>query len=453
MSRSNRRTVLIAIAGAAGAYYGGSSTWNRTGSEDARADASTTTDDESDTDVTPNGNYSSEEEMGVEGDANEEDDPGADGDGAEGDGENEADENAVVGSGWSSYRYAEGNTAFASTVSGPTDGVEVSWSIEDVRGPVVALGDTVYGGGDRLLALDSTTGENRWSVPSGETGEPRFYTPAVIDGTVYAASARDGVYALDAQTGDQRWHTRAPTGANTATPVTLADGRVFVVWHAATVDEVESLRGDLLVAYDAETGEEEWRAFGGEYDYHGGRAPGVAVSGETVFFAADGLRALDAETGTERWQYPGWFKRTGAPAVTVGTVYVGDGWPSGTFCAVDAATGEERWTYRTDAEVVWSAPAVAEGVVYVGVTDEADPDRTHLLALDGADGFERWKANDPGTGPARSPAVADAVYGSGYAIDPVDGAVLWYHDDFDVSPALADGAVFLGGTKLTSESG
>ncbi len=61
-------------------------------------------------------------------------------------------------------------------------------------GPVtVADGVVYYGAGDgRLYALDADGGDRRWRVGEELTG---FWTPAVVDGTVYVASGR-GLVAL-----------------------------------------------------------------------------------------------------------------------------------------------------------------------------------------------------------------------------------------------------------------
>ena len=67
------------------------------------------------------------------------------------------------------------------------------------------------------------------------------------------------------------------------------------------------------------------------------------------------------------WSFP-----TGAPviysspAVADGVVYVGS--QDGNVYALDAATGTEAWSFATGGAVD-SAPAVADGVVYVGSND------------------------------------------------------------------------------------
>ena len=56
-----------------------------------------------------------------------------------------------------------------------------------------------------------------------------------------------------------------------------------------------------------------------------------------------------------------------APAVADGVVYVGSG--NNNVYALDAATGAQAWSFPTGAPVTFSSPAVADGVVYVGSND------------------------------------------------------------------------------------
>lgn len=65
-----------------------------------------------------------------------------------------------------------------------------------------------------------------------------------------------------------------------------------------------------------------------------------------------------------------WQRATGggfsAPAVVNGVVYVGSGTPN--VYALNASSGAKLWSYKTG-EFVASSPAVANGVVYVGSED------------------------------------------------------------------------------------
>jgi outer membrane protein assembly factor BamB len=84
--------------------------------------------------------------------------------------------------------------------------------------------------------------------------------------------------------------------------------------------------------------------------------------------AADGHELERAGCGGSKQR---WAFRTGGsvfstPAVADGVVYVGS--DDNHLYAVDAVTGKKRWAFRTGSGVE-SSPAVVGGVVYVGSKD------------------------------------------------------------------------------------
>lgn len=114
-----------------------------------------------------------------------------------------------------------------------------------------------------------------------------------------------------------------------------------------------------------------------------------------------------------------------------------------------------RWQFAAGGDVL-SSPAVVESVVYVG-TSVLEGDGT-LYALDAATGTERWRfATGERIG---SPAVADgAVYVGGkdgnlYALDGATGTERWrlYIGDYIVisSPPVVDGIVYVGSASPMS---
>ena len=68
-------------------------------------------------------------------------------------------------------------------------------------------------------------------------------------------------------------------------------------------------------------------------------------------------------------------------------VYVGVYGPSCNVFALDASTGAVRWSFSTGADIgdyVYSSPAVAKGVVYVGCLDG------NVYALNASTGAKLW---------------------------------------------------------------
>jgi eukaryotic-like serine/threonine-protein kinase len=162
--------------------------------------------------------------------------------------------------------FVEGDTVYVSTgfdggrifaLDAAT--AEVRWSVEDrenpVTGPVLANGllYVPYTSGD-MVAYDPATGDERWRTMAGlrdEEGDmnPRPGLPMVAEGVLYTSSngfAGANTVALDAATGEELWSV--PTGDFSAGAPLLFEGVLLV----------GSDTGDLL-ALDPATGAELWR--------------------------------------------------------------------------------------------------------------------------------------------------------------------------------------------------
>lgn len=132
-----------------------------------------------------------------------------------------------------------------------------------------------------------------------------------------------------------------------------------------------------------------------------------------------------------------------SPAVAEGKVYVGSS--DNNVYAIDAETGNRVWNYTTGGWVD-SSPAVADGGVFVGSWDGI------LYALDAETGNLVWKYTT-GDAIVSSPSVADGKVfvgssdGKFYALDAETGNLVWWYtvgDYIDSSPAVVDGKVFFG---------
>lgn len=192
----------------------------------------------------------------------------------------------------------------------------------------------------------------------------------------------------------------------------------------------------------------------------------VVVDG-TVYAPGSGdpgyIHALDAEAGEEVWRFEPAGYATSAPAVADGVLYVGT-WGK-KFYALDAETGDELWSVEVGHRFGSSSPVVHGGTVYVGTTgdgpmvvggpeDEEEFEACALLALDAETGDERWRYDDFGEKDRidSSPAVADGrVYFGGEsavrALDAGSGAVAWTREISthpQSSPTVGDGVVYYG---------
>jgi eukaryotic-like serine/threonine-protein kinase len=149
------------------------------------------------------------------------------------------------------------------------------------------------------------------------------------------------------------------------------------------------------------------------------------------------------ETGDRVWS---------SPAVANGLVYVGTatfiGSPAGALHALDAASGQERWRFDTEGFSMSASPAVVDGVVYAA----ADNSYTGFAyALDAQTGQERWRTE---IGPDRTwdgPIVADGLVhlcteSAVVTLDAATGAERW---SLPLTPllcrnlAVADGVLYV----------
>lgn len=293
-----------------------------------------------------------------------------------------------------------------------------------------------YGG---LHALDAETGEVAWSrTERGWNGSPLY-----VDGTLYVTDApyEDDatIHALDPSTGEVRWSTGDSYGSRF---VGVADGTLYGT--RTYTDE-----GNELAAWSADDGSLEWTT-----SIEDGVSFGdAAVVGDTIYQShgpwhgdqerPNQVRALSAADGSTRWRTTLTADgedpepNVSAPAVADGTVYVHVGPrtsrdqhershdPLSTVYALDAETGDVEWTYDTPT-VLRGDPSVAGDTVYVG---------GHAV--------QKKEKQGPST-VRRYPTV--------YALAAGDGSVRWSYllreesDDIAMAmtPAVADGRVYAG---------
>lgn len=226
-----------------------------------------------------------------------------------------------------------------------------------------------------LLALDASTGEERWRYDDFEKKDRIESSPAIADGRVHFGAERT-VYALDAATGDVLWTRDLPV--HTESSPAVVDGVVYYGGHGSRESETPS----RVWALDVTSGETLWTA--GIDD--GGLRTSPAVADGTVYVPASSRRtctmdecsgvtrgrlyALDAASGDRQWTAEIRTDTRSSPAVVDGVVYVGcrDGLSAVT------TDGENAWRVpfegdRGDAPYVKSSPAVANGHVFIGASD------------------------------------------------------------------------------------
>jgi outer membrane protein assembly factor BamB len=289
-----------------------------------------------------------------------------------------------------------------------TDEIDVGQGI-GVGGPAVA-GDLVFAASDlgSLFAVEVTSGQERWSYGFGSA----IGSPVVVNGTVYAVSNNGYLEVLDGGTGARYWGRKVstanvlngPSVANGIVYLGADDGTLYALYATGLKDRWQFATGFPLVQIPA-------------------IADGVVYVGARSDATHKGvLIAVDAESGEELWRFQTADEAyLTDPAIGAGVVCVGS--YDGTVYCLDQATGTLKWSYATDqGEPIVAAPAIAGEILYV-----AGQDRT-IYALDVATGAELWRFGVDG-GVSYGPTVSGGIVyvgtdaGSVYAIgEPIAGA-------------------------------
>ena len=183
-----------------------------------------------------------------------------------------------------------------------------------------------------------------------------------------------------------------------------------------------------------------------EYDvgYTGVSSSPVVANGIAYFGSFDkNLYAVNATTGVLLWKYQMPNLIFHAPAVPNGLLYVGPlNFDSPNFFALKASTGDLVWS-REVGDTPGSSPTVLNGVVYVAVS-------AAVYALDGATGAKLWENFQlPSISSELVVANGMVYFGSDsmYAVKADTGELVWQKTLGDsVAPlAIARGVLYAGG--------
>ncbi|MFI7410983.1 PQQ-binding-like beta-propeller repeat protein [Streptomyces sp. NPDC049627] len=193
----------------------------------------------------------------------------------------------------------------------------------------------------------------------------------------------------------------------------------------------------------------------------------LLVHNGLLLVSGDPLVAYNVKTGKPRWSKPE-ICRPGAPLLFHGgKVFLADGDYDGVLVAHDATTGEEAWRSRLGKQLRIEDPlAIDDKNVYVTVTDYSDSKsatdyRTAVAAISHTTGKKVWlQKRDWGTDDYDVQGTAAGKYlvytdsrKNLTVRDTATGRQLWTKkigDDWSWQPTVANGLVFLPGSKLTA---
>jgi eukaryotic-like serine/threonine-protein kinase len=225
--------------------------------------------------------------------------------------------------------------------------------------PAVVDGTVYVGSWDGYLyALDAVTGRQKWAFKSGEDpvahNQVGFQSsPAVVDGVVYVGCRDAHVYAIDAATGRKKWDYPTSKSWVNGTPA-VRDGTVY----AATSDS------SRFIALDAKTGRLLFNFDAKAYVFSS-----AALAGGLAYFGSHNgrLYAVDATTGRLAWE----FQTEASKRDPLKLLKPDGGLDRAGFSPV-FGDFEDMYVdfYRfVSIGAIMSSPAVDQGVVYVGSTD------------------------------------------------------------------------------------
>lgn len=303
-----------------------------------------------------------------------------------------------------------------------------AFQVEDaVRSTPLIHDGTVYAGSydNNLWALDAKEGSLIWKFATeGGVGS----SPAYNGGIVFIGSSDCALHAVDARTGTRKWMFKTQ-GKVFTTPVAAA-GLVFF----------GSDDGNLYALRPGPTSAREVWSFNSMSPIRS--SPRVAE--ERVFFGTDlGEFICLNVSGDLRWRFETRRRVMASALVHENLVFIGsDDWY---FYALDIDQGYPIWRFRTQGPVV-SSPALSEKLVFFGSADG------YVYALDALGGREIWRY-EIGKAVTSSPCVhQDALYigavdGALYSLHANTGELLWrFQSDGPIisSPRVAEDIVYVG---------
>ncbi|WP_430503814.1 PQQ-binding-like beta-propeller repeat protein [Haloparvum sp. PAK95] len=254
-----------------------------------------------------------------------------------------------------------GSTLFVQTFEGDLVAVDANdgtlgWRVETSPRPKAALvadgGTVVALSGHRLVSVDAEAGDVLWSH---EFDNHVGNAPAMLNGAVFVDDGNGHLVRFD-DDGPEEWRTEL-VGPIRHAPTATSD-HVFI-GSGATAGR--------LFALDTDTGAVSWTA-----DFEGQLTPSPAVDDGRIYVFArresgSTLTCLDADAGTEQWSTDIDHQVDVSPVVDGTTLLAST--VSGKLVSLDADTGDVRATEGVTDEGRLSAPAVADGTVYVTSTN------------------------------------------------------------------------------------
>ena len=257
-------------------------------------------------------------------------------------------------------------------------------------------------GSERVLCLDAEDGSILWTHAyerpyyRAYPGGPRT-TPTVADGRVYTLGAEGDFLCLDAGTGTVLWRKNYRRDYRLDTPVwgfsshpVVVDGTIYCIVGGS---------GSAVIAYDAATGTEKWRALSSSEPGYG--TPAIIDRNDErqlVVWLPDAISGLSLQDGKVLWSLPlkpGYNMAVMTPRQHGNHIFASAIGNVGALIRLGDSDAAFEWkgTNRTGVYCVNSTPFIKEGVIY-GCNVES----SELMAVRMKDGQRLWATLGPTIG-------------------------------------------------------
>jgi outer membrane protein assembly factor BamB len=321
-----------------------------------------------------------------------------------------------------------------------------------------------------LYALDSVSGLTLWSLPFTEL----VTDPVAANGVVYVGGKGGNLYALDAATGQERW--RFAGGFSARKPV-LSNGRILGFFSdeaaiglsafdpAAWPGEV----GEVLIAIDAETGQQVWR-----FDATGSIgspvatpnmivvrssgigsqevpscAPRVKAAASNRGSQANAVVGIAPETGDVVWRC--WVEQGALATVAADSamVFVSEAFYGANVApivALDALSSKEQWTNTTRS----TFDLLPAGEKLIFRESAIFGESSDMISVDKRTGVEEWRfptssgTSNPVLAAANLYFVSDRTL---YVVEASSGRQLWalpLQDDLWLKLSADESGLYIG---------
>ena len=322
-----------------------------------------------------------------------------------------------VAADWPGFLGPNGNGALDSEdipSAWPKNGPLIKWRLavgEGCGGPAVSGGKLILMHREKdhhvLDCVEATTGKRIWRHISptnyddslGRGKGPRC-TPLIKGGRVFVTTPEAGILAVSLATGKELW--KVDLASQYSPPKGFFGYGVSPLgWHDLILLNVGG-EGSGIVAFEAATGIEKWKATSQSASYCTGLLALLMDRERAIFLTRDGMVVLNPATGEVVDQRP-WRSRQGASVNAASPVEI----PGGIFLSACYGTGavvlhesngvlKPRWSNDESLSAHYSTPVYHQGNLYGfhGRQEEGG----ELRCVEVKTGKVQWKRTGTGCG-------------------------------------------------------